>query len=149
MGCSSCKNKREMPGSILNVPTPRSDIKPRNVVSNLVEAASSQSDKFKWFRDGITGIVKCWAGQTKYSDEEIVKNRNFCRECEYATKEDGKITTKSQCMAPDPTKNGEKCGCFIVCKTQSGKCPIDKFTYITNSIRKDQPLQDNKTNVDI
>jgi hypothetical protein len=102
---------------------------------NLVKASIEQPDKIRWFKDGLTGILKCIDGQTLYSDEVIVQNRNICRECEFSSKTDGKLTATSQCMAVDP-ETGAPCGCFIICKTQTGKCPVEKWANLTISVSK-------------
>lgn len=101
-----------------------------NTIGNLAMAAIKQPDIVEWFKDGITGIVKCMGGSS-YSDEQLVQNRNACRECPHSTKTDGKLTMQSQCMAPDPAKSGAPCGCIIMCKTQVGTCPLGKWTQIT------------------
>jgi hypothetical protein len=141
MACSSCGNKGTKPIF------PSQVVHQHNiggVVKNLKEAASQNPNPFNWFRDGLTGIVKCLTGQTLYTDEEIVKNRDVCRLCEHSTKnEKGELTSKSQCMAPDPAKENAPCGCFIICKTQTDKCPLSKWTHLT--INKD--LQKTKDNL--
>ena len=120
MGCNTCggnKNKN-------------------NPVSNLIQAAKQQPDKIKWFKDGINGLMKCMDQQTSYTDEEIKANRKTCAECPYSTKNsEGKLTATSQCMAIDPETKAP-CACFIICKTQSGKCPIGKWTSLTINDRK-------------
>lgn len=98
-------------------------------VQNLITAAKSQKQPFKWFRDGLNGIIKCLNSETIYSDEDIQKNRDACRECEFSTKnEKGDLNMKSQCMGPDPKLNNAPCGCFLLCKTQSGHCPLNKWS---------------------
>ena len=105
--------------------------KKNSVVANLLKAGNENPDKVGWFKDAITGIFKCAIGGGTYTDEEIQKNRDICRDCQYSTKnEENKITMKSQCMGPDPMKNGAPCGCFILCKTQVGKCPMGKWTHL-------------------
>lgn len=121
MGCSSCGKK------IVNALAA-----PIKATTNLVTAAVQQPDVIKWVKDGTTGLLKCLEGKTLYTDQEIVKNREMCRNCEHATKVDGKLKSTSQCMAPDP-ETKVPCGCFIVCKTQTDKCPLNKFTPITIS----------------
>lgn len=119
---------------LTNIPaTPKQGIGP---LANLVKAMGSQSNKLLWFKDGVTGLAKCFANSTKYTDEQIKENRDKCRGCEYSTKENGKLTTMSQCMAPDPMRNGAACGCFILCKTQTGTCPKEKWTHLTISASK-------------
>lgn len=152
MGCPSCGNK----SSGLDGPTINNMINPPKIgpLRNLIEAGGQQTDKFSWFRDGITGIVKCFTGQSKYSDEDIVKNRDVCRKCPHAAiADDGKLTNASQCMAPDPGKNGAPCGCFIVCKTQNGECPINSWTHLTINRdklnNKTKPVLDNNNIVEI
>lgn len=151
MGCSSCGGnnypKPTFPG--LAQEAPKAIIKPKSMAGNFVEAASQQPNKFKWFRDGITGIVKCLTGNSIYSDEDIVKNRDVCRGCEHSTKQDGKMNIKSQCMAVDPATNAP-CACPIVCKTQSGKCPLNKWVHITLTVKnKTHSLQNEDIIVDI
>lgn len=116
MGCGCGKNKAE---SINN-----------GVIKNMIEAGAKQPGKIKWFKDGINGLIKCLEGKSIYSDEDIQKNRDTCRLCEFSSRNtDGKINLSSQCMAPDPAKNNAPCGCFIVCKTsQDPKCPLGKWT---------------------
>jgi hypothetical protein len=114
------------------------------IVRNLSEAGSKAPNAFNWFRDGITGIVKCLTGTTLYTDEEIIKNRDVCRKCEHSTKNNkNELSSKSQCMAPDPSKNNAPCGCFIICKTQTDKCPLSKWTHLT----VDKNLQKIKENL--
>lgn len=103
------------------------------IVANMTKVVQEQPDKIKWFKDGITGLFKCITGDTKYTDAEIIINREACRTCEYSTKVDGKLTKKSQCMAPNPENNNAPCGCFILCKTQTGPCPLNKFVNLTIS----------------
>jgi len=104
----------------------------QSVIRNLIKAASSQPNAIKWFRDGVSGIIKCLEGNVLYTDSEISENRQVCQDCEFSTKNDkGKLTLSSQCMAPDPERGGAPCGCFIVCKTQSGSCPIHKWVHLT------------------
>jgi hypothetical protein len=104
-----------------------------NTFKNLKIAMGSQKSPFQWFKDGAAGIIKCITHTQSYPDEQIKSNRDTCRKCEFATKdENGKITLKSQCMAIDPT-TGEVCGCFIVCKTQNDKCPLNKWVDLTIS----------------
>lgn len=101
--------------------------------NNLQKAASSQQSLFKWFKDGVSGIVKCVTNNVSYSDEQIKSNRDVCRQCKDSTKDqNGQLTLKSQCMAVNPA-DGQVCGCFIVCKTQTDKCPLGKWTDITIS----------------
>ena len=98
--------------------------------SNLLKAAVQQPDAVKWFKDGVTGLLKCLEGVTIYSDKEIIANRDVCRACEFSTKTDGKLTASSQCTATDP-KTGAPCMCFVLCKTQVDVCPLGKFTNLT------------------
>lgn len=121
MGCSSCGSK------VLNKAKQMG-----SVVSTLTKAVLSQPDKIKWFKDGASGLLKCIEGKTLYSDKEIVKNRDICRQCEFSTKVDNKLVATSQCQVKDPD-TGEICGCFILCKTQTDKCPINKFVPLTIS----------------
>ncbi len=107
MGCGCGKNK---PEPINN-----------GVIKNMLEAGSKQINKVQWFKDGITGIIKCIEGKTLYSDEDIKINRDTCRKCEFSSKNsDGKLSLSSQCMRPIPEKDGAPCGCFLTCKTQVG-----------------------------
>lgn len=154
MGCTSCGgNKHERPtfSDLKRKGGPKATIISKGLVSNLVEAGKKQPDRFKWFRDGVSGIVKCLTGHSLYSDDDIIKNRDICRECEHSTKTDGKINIKSQCMAPDSEKDNAPCGCPIVCKTQTGKCPLNKWTHITvlGKKTKTESLNDEDTIVDI
>lgn len=136
MGC--CGNNKNN----VNLPKPMFDgqdvprkVEPKtrqSVMRSMYEAAISQPNKITWIRDGITGLIKCALGKQDYSDTDIQKNRDVCRDCEFATKNDkGELTNKSQCMAPDPTKNNAPCGCIIMCKTQVGECPKKKWTHLT------------------
>ncbi len=102
-------------------------------IRNLGSIAKQSNEPFKWILTGVKGIIKCIEGKTIYSDEEIQRNRDVCRQCEFATKTDGKLTLQSQCMAPDPKMGGQPCGCFITCKTQVDVCPLGKFTNLTIS----------------
>lgn len=104
---------------------------PARPILNLIKAGAGQENKVSWFLDGVTGLKKCVTNDVDYSKEQIESNRQSCKDCEYSTKKDGKITTFSQCMAPDPVKNNQPCGCFILCKTQAGKCPLGKWTDLT------------------
>ena len=120
MACNSCGQAQFIPSR-----TPQ-----KSVVKNLFDAASQQPDKIKWFKDGVTGIFKCLVGDVKYSDANIISNRDICRQCPHSTKTDGKLTKKSQCAAIDPKTNAP-CMCIILCKTQSGDCPLKKWTPLT------------------
>lgn len=150
MGCSGCNKNQKFKPIFKDLPNEKKIIS-NNIINNTAEAFKKQTDKFQWFRDGITGIVKCLTGNTLYSDDDIIKNRNICRECEYSTKDsNGKITTSSQCMAPDPKNNNIPCGCFIVCKTQSSKCPLEKWTHLTISVNNPtKPIHNNNLQVEI
>lgn len=128
MGCSSCGNKSPQKPSKLIMDD---SVHNKGVVSNMTRAVSSQSNKFRWFKDGVTGLFKCVVDTVEYTKEQIISNRSVCEGCEYSTKKNGKNFHTSQCMAPDPEKNGEVCGCFILCKTQVGKCPLNKWTTLT------------------
>ena len=105
-------------------------IKPENnkgVIGNLLSAAKSQNNKIKWFKDGVSGIIKCLKEDVLYTDLDIQKERDVCRDCEYSTKDkNGRLTQTSQCMGIDPN-TGASCGCFILCKTQAGTCPLEKW----------------------
>ena len=104
----------------------------QNIIMNLTKAGLAQKSPFKWFKDGLSGLIKCLDGDLLYDDDGIKFNRLACKDCEYSTKDDnGNITLKSQCMAPDPKNNGAPCACFITCKTQSDTCPLNKFTTLT------------------
>lgn len=106
MGCSSC-------------------------TKNLKKAFSAQPERLSWFLDGITGLYKCLTQDVEYSKEQISANRDVCRNCEYSTKnKNGNIFVHSQCMAIDPKTNAP-CGCFILCKTQVGECPLGKWVTLT------------------
>lgn len=106
----------------------------KNPLKNLLKAASTQSDKIKWFRDGANGIIKCLTEDVAYTDEDIQKNRDICRNCQHSTKGKGdKLNMTSQCMAINPD-TGEVCGCFILCKTQNGECPLRKWNTIKITI---------------
>jgi len=102
-----------------------------NPIVNTFEAAASQSNLLLWFKDGITGLAKCFTNEIKYNDDQISAHRDICRKCEFSTKKNGNLTTGSQCMAPDPARNGAACGCFILCKTQVGECQLKKWTELT------------------
>lgn len=123
-----------------NGPKPMFDNKPggapkvvnRGVVGNLINAGVSQTKPFHWFKDGLKGIIKCMGLKAIYKDEQIQANRDVCRDCEHSTKNDeGKLYVYSQCMAPDPKKDGAACGCFITCKTQVDKCPQEKWALLS------------------
>ncbi len=133
MGCSSCGSNKGNPPSFAKSGKPNLDfsVPQHSVIKNMTNAAKSQKDVFRWFKDGVSGLYKCVTNEKAYSDEQIVKNRNTCEECPHSTKKNGKLFNTSQCMAPDPEKNGEVCGCFILCKTQVGKCPLNQFTDLT------------------
>lgn len=146
MGCSGCKRSIN---SNPNAPAPLTTASSiGGVMKNLGAAAVSNPNAFRWFRDGITGIVKCVLGQQAYSDADIVKNRDVCRNCEFATKDgNGKLTNQSQCMRPDPEKNNAPCGCFITCKTQVGSC--DKWTTLTINNNNIKPILNSDTSTEI
>lgn len=104
---------------------------------NFLKAAKSQhKNLFSWVIDGVSGIIKCIEGKTLYSDEGIENNRNICSQCEFATEKegDGELTLGSQCMAKD--SQGKICGCFLICKTQTGICPLGKFIPLNINISK-------------
>ena len=147
MGCSSCGgNKKHIAGIKQSMSIPPSPINnskiSNNPIKNLNRAISEQPEKIKWFRDGLSGIIKCFSNITKYSDEDIKKNRDVCRQCEYSSKNtNNELDIKSQCMRPNPEKNNAPCACFIVCKTQVGSC--DKWTHVQLTInKKEQILRD-------
>lgn len=149
MGCCNNKNFPVKPTFPSGNAGPQKIIK-NNPIKNTVSAAIKQPDAFKWFRDGITGIIKCFT-ETIYSDDDIKKNRDVCTNCEFSSKNsNNKLSTQSQCMRPDPLKNNAPCGCFIVCKTQSGKC--DYWTHLSISAQKpikSQTLQDGSLDVEL
>jgi len=133
--CGNSKNNINVPKPMFSGQEVSRKVEPKtrqSVMRSMYEAATKQPNKITWIRDGITGLIKCAIGKQDYTDSEIQKNREVCRSCEYATKnEKGELTNKSQCMAPDPEKNGAPCGCIIMCKTQVGKCPLNKWTDLT------------------
>lgn len=143
MGCSGCN--RNIKASTPSMPGVNRGI--TGVAKNLVDAATGNSNAFRWFRDGITGVVKCALGQQNYSDEDIAKNRDVCRNCEHSTKTDGKLTIQSQCMRPDPKNNNAPCACFITCKTQVGAC--DKWTTLTINSSAPKPILNSDTPTEI
>lgn len=137
MACSSCGGNRTAQPTFNNLPGPGvSNV--GSAMNNLIKAGAAQEKKLRWFRNGVKGLIKCIGHSTIYSEADICQNRQTCRECSYSTKQDGKLTTTSQCMYPDPKQGGAPCGCFILCKTQSDICPAKKFTTtpITISIDK-------------
>lgn len=134
MGCGGC-NKNQ-PKAMFEQQVKENNVAP---IKNMIKAGSKQSDKISWIRDGLSGIIKCLTGITKYSDPDIQKNREVCRNCAYSTKIDGKLVLKSQCMAPDPQNNNAPCGCIIVCKTQSGDCPLNKWVHLT--LERKEPIK--------
>ena len=136
MGCSGCGNKPQPSFPRIESRKIAENIDPglRKSVREIVKIAKDRPDRLQWFVDGVTKLAKCVTGGKDYSDQEIVKNREACENCEFSTKKDGKLHTHSQCMAPDPAKNNQPCGCFILCKTQVGTCPLSKF--VTLSINK-------------
>lgn len=108
----------------------------KNPLKNLINAAKTQNNKIKWFKDGVSGIVKCLTEDIAYTDEDIQKNRDICRECPHSTKgKNNTLTMTSQCMGINPD-TGEVCGCFILCKTQNGECPLSKWSTIKITIEK-------------
>jgi len=119
MGCNCNKGQ----------PTPMFQGGAKHVAHNLLEAFKQQPNKVEWLKEGAMGIAKCITGDKSYSDEDIKKNRDICRNCEFSTKKDGKMTSASQCSRPDPNKNNAPCNCLLICKTQTGKC--DKWTHLT------------------
>lgn len=130
---NSIVTKAEPSQSAFNIHVDPKQNMSKSLVHNLINAAKSQSNKIKWFRDGVSGIIKCMEGQTLYSDKDIQINRDVCSGCEFATdkSENGKLRMTSQCMAPDPENNNAPCGCFLICKTQTGSCPQKKWTHLT------------------
>lgn len=102
-----------------------------HTMREIVRVGKSQPDRLQWFIDGVTGLAKCFTNQTEYPKDQIESHRKTCETCEFATKKEGRIFTHSQCMAPDPENQNKPCGCFILCKTQVGKCPLNKWTQLT------------------
>ncbi len=141
---SCCGGNKPQPmfrSELTNKPT---QVQNKGVVGNLIKAGVSQSKPFHWFKDGLNGIIKCMGLKSIYKEDQIQANRDACRECEHSTKnEDGKLYVYSQCMAPDPEKDGAPCGCFITCKTQVSKCPLNKWVTLTidktQNIKNTQP----------
>lgn len=120
MGCNSCQKKKSVVSSAVRAGR------------NLINAGKKQPDKLHWFKDGVSGLLKCFQHKTIYTDSQIQQNRDVCRKCEFATKDDnGELTLSSQCMAPDPNNNNAPCGCFILCKSQSGQCDLKKWVHLT------------------
>lgn len=98
---------------------------------NFKKAFKSQPDKISWFLDGVSGLYKCLTKDVEYTPEQISANRDVCRTCEHSTRNPkGNIFVHSQCMAIDPATNAP-CGCFILCKTQVGECPLGKWVTLT------------------
>lgn len=141
MACSGCgASKSIVPSKSSNspdIPVEEKASQPSTILQNLRKAAESQPDKLKWFKDGATGILKCLAGVHIYDDEDIQKNREVCRNCPHSTKTSGKLVATSQCMAID--ESGKACGCFILCKSTQGTCPLNKWTTLTISQKKYDP----------
>lgn len=142
MGC--CGNKTHKPSFVQDAKKANEAHKPQinlvppshSLAENMLKAAKEQSNILAWFKDGVTGLAKCFVKEVKYNDTEIQQNRDVCRRCEYSTKKDGGLSVKSQCMGPDPQKRGAACGCFILCKTQVGECPLNKWTHLTINSKK-------------
>lgn len=100
-------------------------------IKNLRKAIKTQDNKFLWILTGVKGLVKCVLSKTSYSDDDIIKNREICSQCEFASNKDNEgITMTSQCMAKDPI-TGEMCGCYLMCLTQIGPCKLNKFVSLT------------------
>lgn len=96
---------------------------------NLLTVGAKQPNKIRWIKDGASGLIRSLGGALEYSPEDVQLNRDVCRQCEFATKDDnGVLNTLSQCMAPDEANNGVPCGCFILPKTEVGDCPQKKWT---------------------
>jgi hypothetical protein len=128
MACSSCnggKSNSNPPSYSQGLPLSKN-----SVASNFIKAVKTQPNKLKWFKDGVKGILKCIGHIQIYDDLGVQNNRDVCRLCDQSSKPNGKLTAASQCMAIDPETNAP-CACFILCKTQSGKCPIGKWTSLT------------------
>ncbi len=132
MPCNSC-NPSTQP-MFKGPKTPLGDNKTKNkspAIKNMIVAAGTQSNKVRWFIDGVSGLAKCFTNQKSYSDVQIKANREVCRTCEFSTKNNkGEMTTTSQCMAKDP-QTGEICSCYITCLTQTGQCKLNKWVGIT------------------
>lgn len=106
----------------------------QNIVKNLYTAAKAQPNKLKWFADGTTGLIQSVGGIRDYTPEDVQKNRDTCRDCEFSTKNSsGKLNALSQCMAPD--HNGAPCACFILAKSENGDCPKGKYTTLRISAK--------------
>lgn len=137
MGCGSCGGNQPAP-MFSNVPKANQHQDTiKGVLKNLGRAATSQNSKLQWFKDGLSGLIKCLNVKQEYSDEQIKANRSICLGCEYSTKRDnGELFPQSQCMAPDPVKDGAACGCFITCKSMVDKCPLDKWTPTPLTVEK-------------
>lgn len=135
MGCTSCNQpKPSFPDRnyIKQVAKPSENAGKGafSAMKNIIKTAVNRPDKLSWFVDGLSGLIKCVTNQKEHSKQEIEYNRSVCGSCEFATKNtEGKLYTHSQCMRPDPEKNNQPCGCFILCKTQVGLC--DKWTELT------------------
>lgn len=98
-----------------------------STIQNILTAGIKQPNPVAWFRDAVSGLIKCAKQQQIYTDEDIAKNRASCGNCEHSTKTESLLTVQSQCMAPDPTRGNAPCGCFIICKTMVDKCPLNKW----------------------
>lgn len=76
---------------------------------------------------GAIGIGQSVLHINRVDDELIAKRRDFCRNCEFSTKD------KEQINLPTKGLNGRskciKCKCFIALKTTNEKehCPINKW----------------------
>lgn len=133
MGCGSCGGKRidkpMFPGKPSKIPeNPVNKTVNTGILSNLKKAALSQDNMLKWAIDGLTGLIKCVTEDLLYTKEDVLSNRQVCKGCEHSSKNaKGLSDIDSQCMAPDPNNNNAPCGCFILCKTQVGKCPLGKW----------------------
>jgi hypothetical protein len=137
MGCNCNNNQSSFPkNNEVKIPNRPSDTVKTSVISNLIEAGKTQENKLQWVTKGVNGILKSLTGETIYSDDDIQKNRDYCRNCQYSTKKDGKLTNFSQCMAPDPQKDGAKCGCFIEHKTRTDICPLKIWKTVPLTINK-------------
>ena len=48
-------------------------------MSTFIKAIKTQNSPYKWFIGGIHGLLKCTTGKTCYSDENIIQNREICK----------------------------------------------------------------------
>lgn len=116
MGCGCNKNKNA-----------EKETKEKGFLGTVIEAAKKQPDKLRWFKNGVTGVIRAIGEPSDLTDEQIKERRDICRECPHSTKKDNKLVTTSQC---------KECGCSILLKSMlsTEKCPKDKWQPITLSI---------------